>query len=98
MAAAAGLPLPDNVHGHSQLPVVAGERDGVRDHVYGQLTLRNGRHEAVFDGRWKLVQYADTAQLFDLQTDPRERHNVIDEAPEQVDRLRAQLARDAALR
>jgi choline-sulfatase len=96
LAGAAGLPVPAGVHGVSLLPVVAGERPAVRDHVYGMLRLPRGTHQAAFDGRWKLVRYADTTHLFDLATDPLERHNRIADAPGEAARLAALIDRDAA--
>lgn len=97
LAGAAGIPVPGGVHGVSLLPVIAGERRQVRDHVYGRLRLARGTHRAAFDGRWKLVRYADTTHLFDLQTDPQERCNRIADAPAVAARLDALLDRDAAL-
>ena len=43
----------------------------------------------LFDGRYKWIRsYNDTDELYDLETDPQELHNVIDEYPEVLDRMR----------
>ncbi len=91
------LPIPENVHGHSLLPVVTRERDTVRDHVFSELHVRGGPYYGVRDSGWKLARYHDQTQLFDLRADPEERNNVASEAPEQVSRLQAMLEQDTAL-
>jgi choline-sulfatase len=97
LAEATGLVAPATVHGHSLLPVVVGECDAVRDHVYSELASPRGTHTGVFDGRWKLASYVDKEQLFDLDTDPGETRDVREAYPEEASRLRALMERDAAL-
>ena len=44
----------------------------------------------VYDGRYKWIRnWNDTDELYDLRTDPRELHNVFDQHPEVIARLRA---------
>jgi arylsulfatase A-like enzyme len=106
IAESAGLPVPENVHGRSLLPVVAravadavagerGEREGVREHVFSELHVRGGAYYGVRDHDWKLARYHDMTQLFDLRADPGERRNVAGEMPEQVERLVGMLEREA---
>lgn len=54
----------------------------VAESAFGDWRLRT-------DGRWKLIERpAATAQLYDLWNDPTERHDVADQHPRIVDRLR----------
>ena len=91
IAAVAGLPRPDNVHGASLLPLMTGDGTFTRRHVYGELGGRTSAHKAVADAEWKLAVYADREHLFHLATDPQERHNLIHEAPEHAAQLRRAL-------
>lgn len=95
IAEALGLPVPANLHGRSLLPVIAGRQEGVRDHVYSELHVRDGRFAGVFDGQWKLAVYTDMEQLFNLAHDPQERRNLVDDAPEEANRLRRFIDRAA---
>lgn len=52
----------------------------------------------VFDGRYKAICESSTprCQLFDLREDPRERRNLAGERPDEVERLRSEIARFVA--
>lgn len=83
-----GIQPPPGLEGESLRPLWEGKKDRVRDSVflpYIQL------QRAVRDERWKLIGYPKIGhlQLFDLQTDPDERTNLIDRADsaEHVQRL-----------
>jgi arylsulfatase A-like enzyme len=66
--------------------------------------LRGAELEAIREGRWKLrlsrhlrgdlkKDEPISPELFDLETDPGERHNLAARNPELVERLRGALAR-----
>jgi Flp pilus assembly protein TadD len=57
---------------------------------YGWAELR-----AIQDGRWKYIE-APESELYDLESDPGEQHNVIDRYPEVAERMRRALAETAA--
>jgi len=88
---AAGIPVPDTVQGQSLLPVIRGEKDGVRDEIIGYFT---DTQRMISDGRWKLIVYPQVrrAQLFDEKEDPEEMHDLSAES-KQSERRAAMLAR-----
>lgn len=73
----AGVPVPDSVEGRSLLPVVRGEVPRVRDRLFGAY---RDCQRMVRDERWKLIAYNAAgekhAQLFDLDHDPDELHDL----------------------
>lgn len=97
IAESLGLPVKEGVHGHSLLPVVAGQENSGRSRVFSELHTPAGTLSGVFDGEWKLAVYTDREQLFHLPRDPEEQHDFSLERPEEVARLRALLEHDAAL-
>jgi arylsulfatase A-like enzyme len=74
----AGAAVPAKVEGRSLKPIVEGRQDKVRDVLF---TAYQNCQRAIRDGRWKLIRYplVDKTQLFDLQSDPRELHNLADQ-------------------
>jgi N-acetylgalactosamine-6-sulfatase len=95
-----------SLDGLSLLPHMRGERppsDEARGTVFWQLDLYKGiqRHypkpkpfatEVVRQGKWKLLALRGTpVELFDVESDPNEQRNVIDDYPELVVSLTAQL-------
>jgi len=81
----AGAAVPAGVEGRSLKPIVEGRQDQVRDVLY---TAYQNCQRAIRDGRWKLIRYplVDKTQLFDLQSDPHELHNLADK-PEQAGKI-----------
>lgn len=73
-----GTKTPAAVEGKSLAPVWRGEKSGVRDSVF---TAYMRYMRAVRTDRWKLIRYPhiNKSQLFDLQKDPDERHNLADD-------------------
>ena len=76
-----GQPIPEGVQGRSLLDVMHG--GGTEDSrlAFSQREpyagMPGGRGFAVRDGPWKLISYSDAPdQLFDLSTDPLERHDL----------------------
>lgn len=74
-----GIPPPAGLEGESLRPLWEGTKDRVRDSVFLPF-LQIQR--AVRDERWKLIAYPKIGhlQLFDLQTDPYERTNLVGRA------------------
>lgn len=83
----AGIEIPAGVEGKSLAPLLHGQQERVRDSLF---TGYRDVQRAVCDGRWKLIRYPqiNRSQLFDLENDRDELHDLADE-PEQA----AQLAR-----
>lgn len=91
----AGIAAPADADGVSLLPTLLG-RGGQRQHdsmfwdfpgYGGQLAVRMGRWKAVRVG---MIAHPDARlQLFDLQADPGERHDVAAEHPDVVEQLAA---------
>jgi len=93
-----GVDPPPNIEGHSLLDVMRGKAQGVRDaafHAYIRPSLKGSRphvQHAVNDGRWKFIRYdvdgQQTRQLFDLQHDPFEMHNRVQDSAAMSDLYR----------
>jgi arylsulfatase A-like enzyme len=71
----AAVPIPTTVQGRSLVPVLRGDATAVHDFVTGAFT---DTQRMICDARWKLVTYPKVGreQLFDLQNDPDERHDL----------------------
>jgi arylsulfatase A-like enzyme len=82
-----GAPVPGGVEGKSLAPIWAGRSTSVRDTLF---TTYEDLMRSVRDERWKLIRYPQLnhTQLFDLQSDPDELHNLAAN-PEQVERVKA---------
>ncbi len=74
-----GAEIPAGLDGQNLAPIIQGKQPSVRDTLF--TSYRNVQR-AVRDDRWKLIQYPqiNKTQLFDLQADPQERHNLADDA------------------
>ena len=80
----AGQSIPENMHGRSLLPLLAGDadpgnhRDFVRCTFTDTLRGPKSRGTMIRGQRYKLVNYHGTGlgQLFDLQNDPNEHRNL----------------------
>ena len=98
---AAGAKAPDGLDGRSFLPLVRGEvpADWREDLLYEYYWEHNYPQTPTMHGvrgeRYKYVRYQgvwDLDELFDLETDPRETTNLIDD-PAQAERVKAMNAR-----
>ncbi len=101
--ALAGVTAPQDMQGQSLVPLLAGARpDSWRQSVYYHYYEYPGwhsvpRHYGVRTHRYKLIHYYTLKEweLFDLQTDPREMHNLYRDPAhgEVVGDLKAELLR-----
>ena len=82
-----GISLPAGVEGKNLASIWRGEESKVRDTLF---TTYEDLMRAVRDERWKLIRYPqiDHTQLFDLQNDPHELHNLATD-PAQAARVAA---------
>ncbi|MBC7819636.1 MAG: sulfatase-like hydrolase/transferase, partial [Planctomycetaceae bacterium] len=90
-----GAAPPEGIDGVSFRPVITGMRPAMRNELFlSYLSVQR----AIRDERWKLIRYpqVNVTQLFDLQADPDEMHNLAGE-PAQSERVQTMLARLAQL-
>ena len=75
----AGIPAPGSIDGRSLLPLLRGERPAWREHLHIEHAPQ---HQSVTDGREKFIWWVADGreQFFDLTRDPRECHDLIDDA------------------
>jgi len=85
IAAACGLPLPQDVDGANLWPLLIGERDDWRDEALSEFATQGSPSPAVMlrTGRWKYVHYGwpdapapEDEELYDLAADPHELRNL----------------------
>ncbi|MBI1357142.1 MAG: sulfatase-like hydrolase/transferase [Acidobacteria bacterium] len=97
----AGVAIPGDMQGRSLVPLADGKtpadwRDAVlieyfSDKVWPRLVQMG--YQAVRTDRWKLIHYTDLEgmdEMYDLQTDPYEQTNVIDDPAAQEERKKLQ--------
>jgi arylsulfatase A-like enzyme len=87
-AAGARIAADQPMDGKDVMPLLKGTGPGARRELFYFL---HRRLEAIREGEWKLrvTAAAPEAELFNLNIDPAERHNVAASHPDIVDRLRA---------
>jgi arylsulfatase A-like enzyme len=75
----AGVPIPESVEGRSVAPVLRGETESIRPHVFCHF---RDVQRMIRTDRWKLIHYPKIGrrQLFDLAGDPFERHDLSTDA------------------
>lgn len=90
----AGIPLPDNWESVSLRPLVEGSRQQVRTYAISELITKNAKGPiqsfgCITDSVWKLILWPGKPdQLYHLAEDPFECCDVIDQYPEEAERLR----------
>ncbi len=87
LAAIAGVKSPAGIDGISVLPALLGQR--LTGHTYLYWEFHEGQYaQAVRWGRWKAVRkVASEIELYDLQTDVSETHDVAPAHPDVVSRV-----------
>ena len=79
--------------GESIWPLVTGERDKLRD--YALIGFHESPYRCVRDLRWSFVLHpkGEKDELYDLENDPKEKNNLVDEHPDVARRMLAQIGR-----
>lgn len=78
------------MHGSSLLPLMRGDQQSSRDTIV--TGYHNGKVRCVRDERWSLIHRPEAEdELYDLQNDPREQNNVIEQESTEAERLAARL-------
>lgn len=92
------IDVPEVMRGRDLIPIALGEERGENE-IYVNQGLWTGKR-ALRLGRWKLIKTLDKAfwdtpdiELYDLDADPGEEHNLADERPDIVDRLELRMER-----
>lgn len=85
VCALTGINVPMGLDGRNLAPIIQGRSSSVRDYV---LTAYRDVQRAVRNDRWKLIRYPkiNRSQLFDLQNDPFEQHDLADD-PNMAEKL-----------
>ena len=75
LCAATNLPAPKEIDGKNLLPVIKGEKEGVRNSLF---TAYRNTVRAVRTDEWKLIRYPQInyTQLYNLKNDPLEINNL----------------------
>jgi len=89
----AGVGVPETVEGRSLLPFCRDERPAWRDAIHGEHSFGALSNQWLTDGRWKYTWFSQIGleQLFNLQDDPQETHDLAAEHPDLVAAWRARL-------
>ncbi|MFN3153054.1 sulfatase [Bremerella sp.] len=78
LAELCGLSLPEHVQGKSLAAVWSDPAVEIHDDVY---TLRNRNDHLLRTDRWALIRYGnDSVELYDMQNDPQQFHNLAQDA------------------
>jgi arylsulfatase A-like enzyme len=86
-AAMAGVKAPHGIDGISMLPALTGRRQPNHEYLYWEFH-EGGYVQAVRLGRWKALRRLNSeTELYDLQTDVKESHNLASDHPELVKRM-----------
>ncbi len=87
-----GLPIPRCFEGESFWPLISGRSQEAPEDSVILATNRRDKH-AIRSGREKYIAWLDgTEELYDLEQDPDELHNIAKQQPERAAALRRQLA------
>lgn len=95
----AQIPPPEGIDGISYLPALLGHAQPAHEVLYWEFTERGGS-QALRAGPWKLVRNQvvsdppGTLELYDLETDPGEAHNLAETYPDRVQELVERMERE----
>lgn len=78
---AAGVEIPASVEGKSVVPLGRGDNKDWREYIHGEHTLGNRSFHFITNGKDKYIWFSQTGeeQFFDLEKDPQELHNAVEE-------------------
>ena len=91
------VPVPEGLDGRSLVPLMNGSSEGWPNEVYSELNHKeNGPSGMVKENQLKYFRFDGRdwpEQLFDMESDPQENHNLINDPSrlDDVERLRAKL-------
>ena len=88
-----GIPLPENLHGHSLRQELGDPFNGGREYYVSETRCCAAESRMVRDRRWKYIysELAGFEELYDMEADPYEEANVATKQPDRVARMREQL-------
>lgn len=93
VSALCGLELPESIQGKDISSMLDDPTQTVRDAAFSVAPMREGF--LLREDRWAFIQYGEDAsagiELFDCTNDPEQFHNVANENPSEVARLKAKL-------
>ena len=84
----AGAQHPSKMDAKSLRPLLEGQQEQIHDVIVSGLHLKHRYYETVYDGRYKFANDNGEVLLFDLQSDPKEEKNIINEQPELLIKLK----------
>lgn len=91
----AGLDIPETVDGLSVKPLIKNEEIIWRDYIHGEHNLAEFSNHYITNGKQKYIWYSQTGieQFFDLEKDPEEIHNLINDPSyqDQINQYKAYL-------
>ncbi len=92
-----GAPPLRTAHGRSLVPLIRGQRAADRPPIYAETYLPQfymnwAPLTMLRDERWKLID-APRPELYDIETDPGETHNLFGDQPRTAEAMRAALGR-----
>lgn len=84
----AGEPVPEDIQGITQLPVLTGESSSVRDLAFCETGLAGVQRKAVWHEDWKLIYRSgvNKMELYNLKDDPHECNDLSDDPEHQSKR------------
>jgi arylsulfatase A-like enzyme len=94
----AGVEIPENIDGISFLPSLLGKKQKQHKSLYWEFHEQGGK-QALRMGKWKAVRLNvknnpdNPLELYDLEKDIAEQHNLAEQHPDIVKQMRAMLAK-----
>ena len=87
-------PIPSEAEGISFLPTLKGETQQKHDALY--FEFRKGSQmfsQAVRMGKWKAYIEKSKWELYNLETDPYEKENIVSQHPDVVEKIKTEISR-----